>query len=137
MLQTPTDLITPLWPQANAEAERFMRNLGKVIRSALVEGKSWRQELHVLLRNYRATPHSSTGIAPATALFNREMRIKLPNTMAPSSPPRMQAKLKTNDKQAKRKMKMHADEKRHTSILSSGICNHCIQYIIKVNYSDS
>lgn len=31
--------ITPLWPEANGEVERFMRTLGKAIRAAQVEGK--------------------------------------------------------------------------------------------------
>ncbi len=29
--------ITPLWPQANGEAERFMRTLGKVVKTAMTE----------------------------------------------------------------------------------------------------
>ena len=74
--------ITPICPQANGEAKRFMRNLGKVARSAVIEGRPWRQEMYKCLRNYRATPHSSTGIAPATALFGREMKTKLPATIS-------------------------------------------------------
>lgn len=34
--------ITPLWPQANAEAERFMRTLEKAVRAAHVEGHPWK-----------------------------------------------------------------------------------------------
>ena len=30
--------ITPLWPQANEQAERFLQSLGKVIRKGLAEG---------------------------------------------------------------------------------------------------
>ena len=58
--------VTPLWPEANGEVENFMRNLKKVCTAAQVEGKSWRQELHAFLRNYRATPHCSTKVAPAS-----------------------------------------------------------------------
>lgn len=32
--------ITPLWPKANGEAERFMRTLGKAIRTAHIESKN-------------------------------------------------------------------------------------------------
>lgn len=32
--------ITPLWPKANGEAERFMRTLGKVIRTAQIESNT-------------------------------------------------------------------------------------------------
>jgi hypothetical protein len=34
--------ITPLWPQANLEAENFMKPLTKTI----TEGKSWKKYLH-------------------------------------------------------------------------------------------
>ena len=62
-------LITPYWPQANSEAERFMPNLTKVIRNAEATDRDWRQELQFFLATYRATPHSSTGVAPAELLF--------------------------------------------------------------------
>jgi hypothetical protein len=61
--------ITPYWPQANSEAERFMPNLTKVIRNAEATDRDWRQELQFFLATYRATPHSSTGVAPAELLF--------------------------------------------------------------------
>lgn len=56
--------ITPLWPQANAICERFIRNLNRVIRNSRITGRNWRDELSDFLTNYRATPHDSTGIAP-------------------------------------------------------------------------
>jgi transposase InsO family protein len=58
--------ITPLWPLANAEAERFMRTVKKTIKAAISEGKSWKQEINTFLLHYRAKPHSSTGVPPAT-----------------------------------------------------------------------
>ena len=70
--------IIPLWPQADSEAERFMKPLTKAIRSAHVEGKTWRKHLYKFLLNYRTTPHSTTGFAPAELLFNRKVRNKLP-----------------------------------------------------------
>ena len=70
--------ITPLWPQANAEAERFMKPLTKAIRSAHVEGREIRKELYTFLLNYRATPHATTGFSPAQLLFNRQINAKLP-----------------------------------------------------------
>ena len=57
--------VTPLWPRANGECERFMRNLGKVVQGARTENKPWKQELHKFLRNYLATPHSTIGKSPA------------------------------------------------------------------------
>ena len=65
-------LITSYWPEANGVAERFMRTIGKVCKCDQVDGKSWKQELYRsmirFLRNYRATPHTSTGRPPATVL---------------------------------------------------------------------
>ena len=61
--------ITPLWPRANAICERFMRNLNRVMRNCKASGKDWRVELDVFLSNYRATPHDSTGVAPAKLLL--------------------------------------------------------------------
>ncbi|PIK41369.1 hypothetical protein BSL78_21779 [Apostichopus japonicus] len=99
--------ITPLWPQSNATAERFMRTVEKTIRAAVINNnRSWRQELHVFLRNYRATPHSSTKISPAELLFGRKLRIKLPQQEA----------IPTDDivrKSDKQKMKINAERQRN------------------------
>ena len=70
--------ITPLWPKANAEAERFMKTLNKAIITAHIEQLNWKQQLYHFLRNYRATPHATTDKAPAELLFGRKMRTKLP-----------------------------------------------------------
>ena len=37
--------LTPLWPQANSEAENFMKPMEKAIRAARIEKKDWRKEL--------------------------------------------------------------------------------------------
>ena len=72
--------ITPLWPQANSEAENFMKPVTKAIRSAKAEGKEWKRDLYRFLLNYRATPHSTTGFSPSELLFNRKIRTKLPTS---------------------------------------------------------
>jgi hypothetical protein len=66
--------VTPLWPQANGEAESFMKPLNKAIRAAQLEGCDWREEINTFLLAYRITPQCSTGVAPAQLLFNREVR---------------------------------------------------------------
>ena len=48
--------VTPRWPQANGEVERFMKTLKKAYRTAFAERKPWKQELYKFLRNYRVTP---------------------------------------------------------------------------------
>ncbi|XP_060556789.1 uncharacterized protein K02A2.6-like [Ruditapes philippinarum] len=45
--------ITPLWPQANAECERFMKTIGKSIRASHVHHTNWKQDMYAFLRNYR------------------------------------------------------------------------------------
>jgi hypothetical protein len=41
--------------------------------------KDWKTELYQFFLNYRATPHLTTKVAPATALFGRTFRTKLPS----------------------------------------------------------
>ena len=54
--------VTPLWPRANGEVERFVKTLKKCIKAAKAS-----------LRNYR-----TTGVAPAVLLLKRPVRNKLP-----------------------------------------------------------
>ena len=96
--------ITPLWPRANAQAESFNKPLMKSIRTARLEGKNWRQEMHKFLRQYRSTPHPSTKFSPFQLLFGRSPRTKLPeipNKADTESAVTTQAKL--NEKSAKAK----------------------------------
>ena len=57
--------VTPLWSEANGVVGRFMKTFGKVLRTT----SNWKHQMYELLRNYRATPHCTTGVALATALF--------------------------------------------------------------------
>ena len=58
-----------------------MKNLGKVATTAHSQGKDWRRELYVLLANYKAKPHPSTGKSTYQLCMNRTARIKLPTIM--------------------------------------------------------
>ena len=107
--------ITPLWPQANAEAERFMRTLEKAICATHVEGRPWKQTLYVFL--HRATPHCSTGMAPADVLFGRPLRIKLPGYPL-SFQSLTHAPLRQADALAKNRMKQKADRMRRVAPLA-------------------
>ena len=71
--------ITPRWPEANGEVERFMRTLNKAVRIAKLEKGSWKQEIYKFLRHYRATPHSTTGKSPSEMLNARKLRTELPS----------------------------------------------------------
>ena len=103
--------ITPLWPQANSEAESFMKPLTKTSRAARTEEKDWKKELYTFLLNYRATPHSTTGYPPSELLFNRAIRTKLPQT-ANVRDQQKHSVVQSKDKQAKTKMKQYADQRR-------------------------
>ena len=70
--------ITPRWPQANGEAEKFMQPLMKSIRTATIESVLWNQALEQFLRNHRAIPYYTTGKPPASILFRYTARTNLP-----------------------------------------------------------
>jgi hypothetical protein len=61
--------ITPYWPRANGTCERLMKSIGKIIRSANMDNSDWEHELTEFLRNYRATPHTTTKIPPRDLIF--------------------------------------------------------------------
>ena len=111
--------VTPYWPQANSEVERFNRTLEKAIRAANIEGKDWKNEINIFLLNYRATAHCTTGKSPAFLLFGREIRTKLPslnpsNSYASHSPV-VDPAIIERDRCQKAKMKKYADEKRRAT----------------------
>ena len=101
--------ITPLWPGANGEVERFMKTLGKAIRAAFIDQRNWKQELYTFLRQYRATPHSSTGVSPSELLNGRPMKIMLPELRQETQPT---GTIDNHDALEKSKMKRNADDRR-------------------------
>ena len=70
--------ITPLWPQANAQAENLNKLLEKSLKAASVKGQPWRPELQRVLRAYRCTPHMTTNFTPHCLMYGRDPRTKLP-----------------------------------------------------------
>ena len=92
--------VTPRWPRANGEVERFVRTVKKVIKTANLERKSWKQGMYQLRRNFRATPHTTTGNPPGTALFNRAIKTKLPEY----NEGQQASTLEANDHRVKKKM---------------------------------
>ena len=108
--------ITPLWPSANSLAERFMASLNKVLRTARVEGKCWKQEINAFLRVYRSTPHPTTGKTPAELLLHRTVRMTLPTFVDVSdNKTASDVNIRLRDTEAKRKMKLYADNRRHAT----------------------
>ena len=71
--------------------------------------------MYQFLRNYRATPHCTTGIAPATALFGRPIRIKLPCPLAvPCNEGYNPVIMHEKDAHQKLKIKTQAESRRAT-----------------------
>ena len=105
--------VTPLWPRANGEVERLNRTLGKVIRTAESEGVSWKQQLYKFLRQYRATPHSTTNVSPSEALNSRKLKCELPELQTPMQSHKHDAFLRERDAQQKSQMKEYTDNLLH------------------------
>ena len=101
--------ITPYWPRANGEAERFMKTIQKAIRAARVEGQNWKQAMFQFLRQYRATPHSTINISPSEALNNRKLKIPLPDPK-PTNNFQNDEEIWTQDERKKSKMKSYGDK---------------------------
>ena len=101
--------ITPRWPKANAQVEAFNKPLMKAIRAARIEKKNWKQELQKFLRQYRSTPHPSTGFSPHRLLFGRDPVTRMPELPTRCADDEVAECAKHNDKVAKSKMKQYAD----------------------------
>ena len=71
--------ITPYWPQANEEIERFMKPMMKVIQSAYIEKNDWENTLQDLLFSYCVTSHSSQQIPPADLMYSHRICYTLPD----------------------------------------------------------
>ena len=105
--------ITPGEPKANGQAERFMKNIAKTVQTAIVDKKDWRKQLSVFLHNYRATPHQTTGKAPAELMFpNRNFKTKVP-TAKPVTPYHQDKEVREQDQKKKQAMKIYADRKQY------------------------
>ena len=71
-------LVSPEDPEANRQAENFMKDMSKVWHIAHIEGKKQQQVLSKFLRHYQARPQSSTRKTLAEVLFNRPFQVRLP-----------------------------------------------------------
>ncbi len=106
--------ITPQWPEGNGQAEGFMKNLGKVARTAQNSGKDWKREVYVFLGSYRATPHPSTGKSPRELMADNVPRDKLPQLSPPV--PEVREEVDMRHQAAKEKQKAYADKGRNTKL---------------------
>jgi len=70
--------IMPCWPQVNGTVERFMRTLGKAIKTSIISNNKWEEAIDEFLMSYRTTPHPTTRATPASLMFRGKLRTWLP-----------------------------------------------------------
>lgn len=70
---------TPYWPSANGEVERQNRSFLKVMKISQLEGSDLEEAMQQYLYMYSLTPHSVTGVAPATLMHGRRFRDLVPH----------------------------------------------------------
>ena len=122
--------ITPIWPQANAQAESFNKPMMKSIRIANTTNKSWKQELQTFLRMYRCSTHPYTGLSPYELMFGRAARTKLPQLEDTDKNYDIGNQHDTNKKET---MKVYADKKRNAKISEIKIGNRVYMKQTKIN----
>ena len=93
-----------------------MRTLNKHIKASTAANRNWKAELPVFLRQYRGTPHSSSGVSPFEALTNRKMNIGLPSPPhdVEHFPVPVSVKVSRNHMSTRQRMSSYANQKRHT-----------------------
>ena len=101
--------VTPLWPQANGLVESFMKNLGKVIKTAFIDKISWKIRLTEFLRNYRSTPHATTNIAPINLFLRNGDTSRLPKYKHSFIPTLIDIEARTQDNLKKSIKKSNAE----------------------------
>ena len=114
--------ITPLWPQIN-EAETVMKPVMKASETAHVENRNWRRELQKFLLNFCATPHLTRKVAPATVMFARNIRTKVPQIEVKVDKSAVDKNSEQQDKDARQKMKEYADKRRNVTATTMTLCD--------------
>lgn len=102
----------PLNPQSNGEVEKQNESILKTLRIAHLENKSLAGALKAYLRDYNATPHSVTGMAPYKMMTSREPRTKIETNK--ESPWTVEEALEKN-KLEKFKTQEYVNKKRRTA----------------------
>ena len=124
--------ITPLWPQANSQAEAFMKPLMKTKRTAYFEKTDWKKQLQHFLFAYRNAPHCTTKVAPAILMFNRATNYLIPSIPQPINE-NIQQKVKERQDEAKLRRKQYHDKRQHAKQCSFKIVDKVLLKQIKRN----
>ena len=118
--------ITPLWPQANGQAERFMPSLTKIAKTAILERKDWKIETYKFLAAYRNTPHPSTKVAPSDMMFNRKVRYTIPDIDRTINVDEINTKAERNNRLSKLRSKDYFDKRCNTNDMTLDIGDRVI-----------
>ena len=93
-----------------------MPNLEKCVRAAVIGGKNWKHELYKFLREYRATPHTTTNVSPSEALNGRKLNTTLPKVSpAQARQQTLQETRKTNQAISNREIQCLRGNQRKTN----------------------
>ena len=98
----------PYFARQNGLVANFNKSLKKCVRTAIVEGKNWKNELQTFLLHYRSSKHGTTNQSPSMLLMNRELRTKIPEQHKYTVP----RNLKIRDRAQKAKIRFHANKLR-------------------------
>lgn len=71
--------------EANGEVERFIKNIEKVVKAVDATKQQWSREVKEYLRDYRATPHSMTGIQHLYTLLSPASFIRKASSISVSN----------------------------------------------------
>ena len=64
-------------PSCNGAVETFIQTFKKAIQASEKDGLSFQHRLANFLLMYRSTPHTTTGVSPATLFLGRNLRTRL------------------------------------------------------------
>ena len=105
--------VTPDDPQSNGFAENFVKQMCKLVHTAVADRKDPKEEIYNFLLQYRATPHSTTEYSPAELLFGRKIKTKLPQILIRQETDRQRSMRKQHD--AKKLAQKEYFDKRYRS----------------------
>lgn len=102
---------TPLHPQQNGMAERYMQIVNKAMQIAALEGKPYTEELANGVRAHNSAKHRVTQVAPEELMYKRKIRRDLP-LIGSTEVAVDDDELRARDTTEKMKAKVREDEKR-------------------------
>lgn len=102
---------TPLYPQQNGAAERYMQLINKAVQTASLENKGFEKAVAETVRAHNMAKHRVTGVSPEELMFHRKVRRSLPLVGSPNIDHDSEG-IRERDREHKKKSKLHEDGKR-------------------------